>query len=76
MTRQKKELLKKINEAWEFIEADTELGCGFAPADFYEPIERQIYEWETELAKLRHYESTEAMYYDQRGLKADLPFTA
>ena len=76
MTRQKKEITKKIEEAWRFIEADTQLGCGFAPAGFYEPIERQIYEWEEELAGLRHYASVEEMYSDLRGCENDLPFTA
>lgn len=76
MTRQKKELIKKIDKAWEFIEADTQLGCGFAPADFYAPIEQQIYEWESELAKLQHYASREEMYYDMRGCENDFPFTA
>lgn len=33
MTRQKKEIIKKIDEIEMFIAADEELGCGFAPAD-------------------------------------------
>lgn len=78
MTRQKKELIKKIDNAYSFIDADQSLGCGFAPAGFYAPIEQQIADWEDELARLRHYECREAMFFDQRGCQADsdIPFTA
>lgn len=33
MTRQKKEIIRKIEEIDNWIEADMELGCGFAPPD-------------------------------------------
>ena len=67
MTRQKKEIIKKIMEIEAFIEADMELGCGFAPADFYEPLEQESAELYEELAHLRHYKDGMEMMYDTRG---------
>lgn len=64
MTRQKKEILKKISDAENFISADMELGCGFAPTNFYEPIEKEIYKLQEQLAELSHYDSVEDMLYD------------
>ena len=74
MTRQKKELIRKIDEIENFISVDTELGCGFAPADFYQPLEEEAYRLQTELAHLQHYPDAESMFYDPRGMVADLPF--
>ena len=75
MTRQKKEILKKISDLQDWIAVDQELGCGFAPTDAYDDMYDEIYRLEGELAHLQHYESTEAMLYDTRGCKAvDLPF--
>ena len=76
MTRQKKEILKKIDEIERFIEVDMQLGCGFAPVHFYDPLYEQIYSLQEELAKLSHYESVEEMLYDERGqdFDPDLPF--
>lgn len=76
MTRQKKEIIDKINEIWAFIQADEALGCGFAPAGFYEPLERQINELEEKLAHIRGYKDSMEMMMDtrwQRGCK-DIPF--
>lgn len=67
MTRQKKEIIKKIDEIHTFINADEELGCGFAPAGFYDPLYEQINALEEELAKLRGYSSVNEMIYDFRG---------
>ena len=67
MTRQKKEIMKKINEIEIFIAADDELGCGFAPAGFYDPLYEQIYELQEKLAHLSHYKSVEEMLHDTRG---------
>ena len=66
MTRQKKELMKKIAEIENFIRVDRELGCGFAPIDFYDPLYEQIYELQEELAHLSHYDSFIAMATDDR----------
>ena len=79
MTRQKKEILKKLEEINNFIEVDMQLGCGFAPVHFYDPLYEEMHELEEELAKLRHYESAEEMFYDERGCipceeDPDLPF--
>jgi hypothetical protein len=41
MTRQKKELIRAIQQIDEFIAVDTELGCGFAPADAYADLEKE-----------------------------------
>lgn len=67
MTRQKKELIKKIDEMQTWIEVDTELGCGFAPPNAYAGMEREIYRLQGELAQLQHYASVEDMLYDTRG---------
>ena len=67
MTRQKKEIIRKIDEIEAFIGADTELGCGFAPAGFYEPLEREVDRLIEELASLRHFENGLAMMMDPRG---------
>ncbi|MBR0366377.1 MAG: hypothetical protein IJH94_06215, partial [Clostridia bacterium] len=67
MTRQKKEILKKINEIETWIMVDEELGCGFAPPGAYDHLYEEIYELKEQLAKLMHYDSVEAMYLDGRG---------
>ena len=71
MTRQKKEIMKKIEEAQIAIEVDRELGCGFAPANAYEETEKYIWGLYEELARLSHYDSVEAMFYDTRGCMPD-----
>ena len=73
MTRQKKELIRKIDEIENFIAADSALGCGFAPADFYRPLEEEAYRLNEELAHLSHYDSVESMIYDTRGCTG-IPF--
>lgn len=52
MTRQKKEILRKIREIQEFIAVDDWFGCGYAPANFYDPLYDKINELEEELAHL------------------------
>jgi hypothetical protein len=78
MTRQKKEILRHIDEIQMFIAADEALGCGFAPAGFYDELYEQMYALETELARLSGYESMEEMYMDERGCRGsrgtELPF--
>lgn len=66
MTRQKKEIIKKIEDIRDWVDQDTELGCGFAPPDAYKKAEEEIYKLQDELARLRHYRSTEEMLYDTR----------
>lgn len=72
MTRQKKELLKKICEIEKFIFADMELGCGCAPADFYKELYEEMYKYEDELARLSHFSSAERMMWDVQGELVDL----
>ena len=78
MTRQKKEILRHIDEIQMFIAADEALGCGFSPAGFYDELYEQMYALETELADLSHYASVEEMYMDERGCGGsrgtELPF--
>ena len=74
MTRQKKELLRKIDDIYAFIGADEELGCGFAPAGFYEPLEQEANALYEELAHLRHYGSSMEMMMDLRGCQDELLF--
>lgn len=66
MTRQKKEILKKIDEMHDWIEMDRELGCGFAPAGAYDGMYDEIGRLQEELARLQHYSSVDEMMYDER----------
>lgn len=76
MTRQKKEIIKKLDEIDNIIAAETELGCGFTPSSFYEEMEEIKFPLLAELARLSHYDSVDEMLYDDRGFTADpeLPF--
>lgn len=67
MTRQKKEIVKKIGEMEQWIAVDEELGCGFAPTGAYDGMYQEIYRLQEELARLQHYASVEDMLYDTRG---------
>ncbi len=66
MTRQKKEIAKKIDRLENGIEMDDLMGCGLPPA-VYEAREREIYSLLEQLARLQHYASIEEMLYDTRG---------
>lgn len=67
MTRQKKEIIKKIDEASRFFDAEYEMGCGFGTEAIAEVEERTLAPLYEELARLRHYETVNAMFYDPRG---------
>ena len=67
MTRQKKEILKRIDYLNMMVEVDMQLGCGYAPAGAYETTEREVADLYEELAHLRHYPDGNAMMYDERG---------
>ena len=69
MTRQKKELIKKIDKIEMFIEADMKLGCGFAPAGAYDALYEQMDELNRQLAELSHYNSVEEMLLDDRAYR-------
>lgn len=70
MTRQKKEILRKMNEIDEFIRVDQELSCGFAPVNAYESMEERLWELGEELARLSHFDSYMDYLMDSRGLQA------
>lgn len=76
MTRQKKELIRSIQQIDEFIAVDTELGCGFAPADAYADLEKERWNLLEKLAQLSHYSSAMDMLCDDRHIPqtTDLPF--
>lgn len=69
MTRQKREIMRKMEEIENFIRVDEELGCGFAPAGFYDELEEQIWNLGEELARLSHYDSYMDYLMDDRGLQ-------
>ena len=76
MTRQKRELLRQIQQMERSIEIDTQMGFGYAPPAAFDRIYEELYKLQEELAHLRHYASVEEMHYDTRGqiLDMDLPW--
>lgn len=77
MTRQKKEIWKRINTIEREIAIDMQLGCGFAPADAYDDMYDAIHDLEEELARLSHYSSYKEYCMDDRGkcgITEELPF--
>ncbi len=66
MTRQKKEIVKKIEYIQTGIEMDDLMGCGLPPK-VYESKEREIYSLLEQLARLQHYTCVENMLFDARG---------
>ena len=70
MTRQKKEIIRKMDEINKFIAVDTELGYGFAPAGFYDELEEKLWNLGEELARLSHFGSYMEYLMDDRGLQA------
>ena len=70
MTRQKKEIIKKIDYILTGMEMDELMGCGLPPR-VYEAREREVYALQEELARLQHYASVEEMLYDTRGCESN-----
>ena len=68
MTRQKKEILRQIDEIERDIEIDRQLAFGMAPPGAYDSMYQQIDDLWDELARLSNYESKEAMFFDERGM--------
>ncbi len=66
MTRQKKEIIKKIEAIDNFIEIDRQLGCGFEPEGAYSELEQESDRLFEELAKLSHYKNSYEMMHDER----------
>ena len=68
MTRQKKEIIKKIESIQRAIYVDEELGFGMAPAGAYDKFYQMLSDLEEELAHLMHYKDAMEMLYDPRAL--------
>lgn len=66
MTRQKKEIVKKIEYIQTGMEMDDLMGCGLPPK-VYESREREIFSLLEQLARLQHYTCVENMLFDTRG---------
>ena len=66
MTRQKTEIIKRIEYLMDMRDADNALGSGFGQRD---PTEEEIDRLLCELAKLRHYPSMRDMLYDDRNYR-------
>lgn len=62
MTRQKKEIIKKIESIQRAIYVDEELGFGMAPAGAYDKFYQMLSDLEEELAHLMHYKDAMEMY--------------
>ena len=66
MTRQKTEIIKRIEYLMDMSDADNELGSGFGQRD---PNEEEIDRLLCELAKLRHCPAMRDMLYDDRNYR-------
>lgn len=69
MTRQKKEIRRKMDEIDEFIRVDEHLSCGCAPSGAYDSMYDRIWELGEELARLSHFDSYMDYLLDSRGLQ-------
>ena len=67
MTREKSEILKKLNELDAQESAELEMGCGFGAELIGDTFERMRWPLLEKLAELQHYPNVEAMLYDDRG---------
>jgi len=78
MTRQKKEIIRKMNEIEESIYVDEALSCGNSPEGAYDHLYEAIYKLRDELAQLRHFTDawSEFEFYMsiKRELNEELPF--
>lgn len=70
MTRQKKELLRKIDTIDDFITVDTQLAYGCVPPGAYDGLYKEKDALYEELARLMHYGSAMEMFNDERGTTA------
>lgn len=67
MTREKFEIIKKLDEIDRCEDAELEMGCGFGAELIGDTFERMRWPLLKRLANLQHYPSVEAMLYDDRG---------
>lgn len=68
MTRQKKEIIRRINDINREIDIDRQLSFGIIPDGAHDRLYQEISHLENQLAILRHYSSYEEMMYDCRGI--------
>ena len=69
MTREKKEIQKKIDRIEEMMHEEEVMGCGFLPDDAFDREESIINRLEVRMAHLQHYKSLEEKEADTRWLK-------
>lgn len=63
MTREKKEIIKKLDAAYSFLNAEDEMGCGFTPQSWIDEFhEKEIDPLEQRLAELRGFSCPMAMW--------------
>lgn len=67
MTREKSEIMKKLNELDAQESAELKMGCGFGAELIGDTFERMRWPLLEKLAELQHYPNVEAMLYDDRG---------
>lgn len=67
MTREKKEVIKKLNEIDRQEEMELELGCGFGYELICESFQKLRAPLLERLAVLQHYQCVNDMLYDFRG---------
>ena len=67
MTRQKKELNRKIDELYHEIGMNELPAPGMLPASYYQDVYQRIDKLLDQLVQLSHYSSTEEMLHDERG---------
>ena len=70
MTRQKKEIRRKMEEIEYEIRVDEALSFGCAPSGAYDSAEQTLWELGEELARLSHFDSYMDYLLDPRGLEA------
>lgn len=76
MTREKREIIRRIDDLQFEMEIESQLNFGNLPEDGFEPYMREIHSLEERLSKLRHYDSVEDMYFDTRGfVEPDFQFS-
>ncbi|MBQ7543302.1 MAG: hypothetical protein IJT44_13535 [Clostridia bacterium] len=73
MTREKKEILKKIEAKETGLAADMTMGCGFAPPNAYDDVYREIDSLWDRLARLRGYKDAGEMEHDPRPIARTSP---
>lgn len=71
MTRLAKEAWKHYDEIMNFVYADEELGCGSAPAGYYDEAYEEAYRLLEINAKIRGYENYQDFCFDSMTKEPD-----